>query len=51
MAKKKAKAKRKVTARRKATARTKDLAPRKSPKGGVAGSRLGIRGPFVLSAV
>jgi hypothetical protein len=49
MAKKKAKAKRKVTVRRKATARTKDLAPRKSPKGGV-GYRLGIRGPSVLSA-
>jgi hypothetical protein len=44
-------AKKKATAKRKATAPTKDLAPRKTLKGGVAGSRLGIRGPFVVSAV
>lgn len=43
-------AKKKAKAKRKAKAPMKDLTPRKSPKGGVAGARLGIRGPSILSA-
>jgi hypothetical protein len=43
--------KKKAKAKRKTKARAKDLSPRKSPKGGVAGARLGIRGPSVISAI
>jgi len=42
-------AKKKAKARRKTKARVKDMSPKKDVRGGLMGSRLGVRGPVGIS--